>query len=289
MYKMEEKKMEVTEKMTEFQLEKAATLKTIAIRAKKVGEMVDFYKKVMGFVLKSEENNLSIWGTREAGTQLLILEETRKAEDFHNEEKQMAYFSIKVPTEKEFLQIAQRVLEQDYPIDESFQIGTRQSMFITDLEGNQFEIFHDEATANSTSEKQPIVLKDLISEDLEPHQGLAAGSYLAHVQLKTNNQKEIKAYYEEVLGLKRNEKDQFVLEDGKATIGFQKPETSEVDQLPDPHLGLDFFTIKLSDQDHILAIEQQLTAKNQEFFIDQKKAIVTVFDPIGLEWWFVLK
>lgn len=29
--------MEVTEKMTEFQLEKAATLKTIAIRAKKVG------------------------------------------------------------------------------------------------------------------------------------------------------------------------------------------------------------------------------------------------------------
>ncbi|NSN53521.1 glyoxalase, partial [Enterococcus faecalis] len=86
MYKMGEKKMEVTEKMTEFQLEKAATLKTIAIRAKKVGEMVDFYKKVMGFVLKSEENNLSIWGTREAGTQLLILEETRKAEDFHNEE-----------------------------------------------------------------------------------------------------------------------------------------------------------------------------------------------------------
>ena len=97
--------------------------------------------------------------------------------------KKMAYFSIKVPTEK-ILQIAQRVLEQDYPIDESFQIGTRQSMFITDLEGNQFEIFHDEATANSTSEKQPIVLKDLISEDLEPHQGLAAGSYLAHVQLK---------------------------------------------------------------------------------------------------------
>ena len=57
------------------------------------------------------------------------------------------------------------------------------------------------------------MLKDLISEDLEPHQGLAAGSYLAHA-IKTNNQKEIKAYYEEVLGLKRNEKDQFVLEDG---------------------------------------------------------------------------
>ena len=46
-----------------------------------------------------------------------------------------------------------------------------------------------------------------------------------------------------------------------------------MDQLPDPHLGLDFFTIKLSDQEHILAMEQQLTAKNQEFFIDQKKRL----------------
>ena len=31
--------------MTEFQLEKVCYIKTIAIRAKKVGEMVDFYKK----------------------------------------------------------------------------------------------------------------------------------------------------------------------------------------------------------------------------------------------------
>lgn len=37
--------MEVTKKMTEFQLEKAATLKTIAIRAKKVGEWSTFIKK----------------------------------------------------------------------------------------------------------------------------------------------------------------------------------------------------------------------------------------------------
>ena len=61
-----------------------------------------------------------------------------------------------------------------------------------------------------------------------------------------------------------------------------------MDQLPDPHLGLDFFTIKLSDQDHILAIEQQLTAKIKSSLLT-RKAIVTVFDPIGLEWWFVLK
>ena len=61
-----------------------------------------------------------------------------------------------------------------------------------------------------------------------------------------------------------------------------------MDQLPDPHLGLDFFTIKLSDQEHILAMEQQLTAKIKSSLLT-RKAIVTVFDPIGLEWWFVLK
>lgn len=42
-------------------------LKIIVICVKKVGEMVDFYKKVMGFVLKLEENNLFIWGICEVG------------------------------------------------------------------------------------------------------------------------------------------------------------------------------------------------------------------------------
>ncbi len=61
--------MEVTEKMTEFQLEKAATLKTIAIRAKKVGEMVDFYKNIIcqikrdkTFHLRNSKKLLMVFG-----------------------------------------------------------------------------------------------------------------------------------------------------------------------------------------------------------------------------------
>lgn len=56
----------------------------------------------------------------------------------------------------------------------------------------------------------------------------------------------------------------------KATIGFKNLKQIEVDQLPDPHLGLDFFTIKLSDQDHILAMEQQLTAKIKSSLLTRK-------------------
>ena len=103
--------MEVTEKMTEFQLEKAATLKQLPFVRKKLAKWSTFIKS-NGFCFKVRKNNLSIWGTREAGTQLLILEETRKAEDFHNEEKQMAYFSIKVPTEKEFYKLLNECLNK---------------------------------------------------------------------------------------------------------------------------------------------------------------------------------
>lgn len=46
-----------------------------------------------------------------------------------------------------------------------------------------------------------------------------------------------------------------------------------MDQLPDPHLGLDFFTIKLSDQEHILAMEQQLTAKIKSSLLTRKKRL----------------
>ena len=81
------------------------------------------------------------------------------------------------------------MLEQEL-IDESFQIGTRQSMFITDLEGNQFEIFTMKQQQIRLLKSNQLCLKDLISEDLEPHQGLAAGSYLAHVQLKQTIKKK---------------------------------------------------------------------------------------------------
>ena len=43
--------------------------------------MIDFYKNVVGFDLKREENELAILGTEEAGSEMLLLEESPRAND----------------------------------------------------------------------------------------------------------------------------------------------------------------------------------------------------------------
>ena len=53
-------------------------------------------------------------------------------------------------------------------------------------------------------------------------------------------------------------------------------------------LGLDFLKLTMEEAD-LLALEQHLIEKEQDFYIDKKKQILTIFDPMGIEWWFILK
>lgn len=278
--------------MSEFVLNKSVDVKTVAIKVKKVGEMVDFYKQVVGFVLKSEENNLSIFGTQEAGSQILILEETRSAEEFHGETKQLALFSIKVPTEDEFLKITKRILEKQYPIDESLKQGTKQSIFVTDLEGNRFEIFYDSAETSSkpSGVVEKLDLESAIDESVGQHEGLAEGAYLAHVQLNVGNEEELLYFYHDILGIHQlAETDVFSMNEGRFVITFQKVAAELLTSLPDPHIGLDFFAFEVEDTEQIKQLEKHLLEKEMKFFSDKKKSILTIYDPSGIEWWFVVK
>ncbi|WP_336577194.1 CppA C-terminal domain-containing protein [Candidatus Enterococcus mansonii] len=34
-------------------------------------------------------------------------------------------------------------------------------------------------------------------------------------------------------------------------------------------------------------LKEHLEAKKQDFFVDKKLTILTIYDPSGIEWWFV--
>jgi catechol 2,3-dioxygenase len=278
--------------MNKFVLEKNVQLKTVAIRVKEVGKMVDFYKQVVGLVLKSEENNLSIFGTQEAGSQLLILEETRSAESYHGETKQMALFSIKVPTKEEFLKIAKRISENQYPIDESKQYGSVYSIVVTDVEGNRFEIYYDPMNEKSfeSQTSKNLDLTPLISESNEKHEGLAIGSFVSHIQLNVSRKEGLIDFYHNTLGFKQLAQQEIIsVSDEKLFIGFQEVEPQAVANLPDPHIGLDFLSFKVESTSQIEQLASHLAELNLDYFVDKKKSILTVFDPIGIEWWFMIK
>lgn len=88
--------------MEKFQLSEDVYVKTVAILVKDVEEMVNFYKNVLGFILKLEENNLSIFGSQKKDSRLLILEEVESEQEQLDFSSSVVCFSLLIPTEEEF-------------------------------------------------------------------------------------------------------------------------------------------------------------------------------------------
>lgn len=83
--------------MKDFQLGAATYLKSVAIRVKDRDKMINFYKNVVGFDLKREENELAILGTEEAGSEMLLLEESPRANDHMGGDQKAEPFFIDYP------------------------------------------------------------------------------------------------------------------------------------------------------------------------------------------------
>ena len=75
--------------MTDFVLGKSTKLRTIAIRVKDRDKAIAFYRDVLGFDLKREENELAILGFKGAEGEVIWLEESPRANDHFGEIKKM--------------------------------------------------------------------------------------------------------------------------------------------------------------------------------------------------------
>jgi len=52
-------------------------------------------------------------------------------------------------------------------------------------------------------------------------------------------------------------------------------------------LGLDFLKFVI-DQESMEQLIQHLNETAVDFFIDQRHTVLTIYDAIGIEWWFVI-
>ena len=87
---------------------------------------------------------------------------------------------------------------------------------------------------------------------------------------------------------KEAETKEFILNDGDFQVGLTEAQGGTIDLPTHEVLGLDFLKISISQED-IDTLEKHLSEKNQEFFIDKKRKLLTTYDAIGIEWWFIVK
>lgn len=262
------------------------SLKTIAIRVKNRDLLIHFYRDIIGFHLLREENELAILGYKEPYREILWLEESPRAEEHFGEVKRLARISLVVPNEEELANVYARIKKNDYEVKSALASGEEKGLLVEDPEGNQLEIFYAPSKERSTAEIIQVDFEKLLKKATNKEKIHEA--YFDKVHLNVNNLAQQEKFLEEVLGLKtQTETDKVVaLNRGDFNVGLSEVEGGVIDLPTDKVLGLDFLQFKISQED-LIALIANLEKEEREFFADKKQTLVTIYDPIGIEWWFV--
>lgn len=274
--------------MKDFKLGSATYLKSVAIRVKDRDKMIDFYKNTIGFDLKREENELAILGTEECDSEMLLLEESPRADDHFGEIKKLNRFSLIIPSVEEMADILCRIRKANYVIEKALEDQGRMGILLKDPEGNELEIYHEDGTVEKSADPENLDQESLLRKSEEKYEKLSAGSYFEKIHLNVIDSAKESKFLENLLGLKvHNEKNEwYVLNEGDFHVGLTEV-TSEAIQLPTHEvIGLDFLKFVIS-QENMEELVQHLKEYSVDFFLDKKHTVLTIYDAIGIEWWFV--
>ncbi|MBO0480739.1 VOC family protein [Candidatus Enterococcus courvalinii] len=273
--------------MKDFKLGATTYLKSVAIRVKDRDKMIAFYKDTVGFDLKREENELAIFGTQESDSEMLLLEESPRANDHMGEIKKLSRFSLIIPSVEEMADILCRIRKTNYPIKDAMEDQARMGILLVDPEGNELEIYYEEKDAEK-AEPDEMDQEALLRKSEEKFTKLTSGAYFEKIHLNVSDLAKERQFLSHVLGLKvhNEENGLHVLNEGDFHVGLNQATGGTIDLPTDEVLGLDFLKFVVTPENMEILIEH-LQAENLDFFLDKKKSVITVYDAIGIEWWFV--
>jgi catechol 2,3-dioxygenase len=105
------------------------------------------------------------------------------------------------------------------------------------------------------------------------------------VHLNVIDVTEEASFLHEILGFENKEQG-YHLNNQSFHVGLNKAESEAIAVESHEILGLEFLKFFISEE-NILDLEKHLSELKKEFFIDKKKSILTIYDAVGIEWWFV--
>lgn len=264
-----------------------SSLKTIAIRVKDREAMIHFYRDIIGFHLIREENELAILGYKEPETEFLWLEESPRAEEHIGEIKKMQRFSLVVPNEEELANVWYRAQKFKYPLADALVAEDDKGLLFADPEGNEIEVFFGASKERSEVEPRSFDLDELLKKATKKEK--LHGAYFDKLHLNVSDPAKQIDFINNTLGIATHEEKNGLLElnRGNFVVGLSQATGGTIELPTDKVLGLDFLMFKVS-QPTLEKLAEHLSAIQYEHFIDKKRSIITVYDAIGIEWWFVL-
>ncbi len=265
--------------MAKFQLGASATLASMAIRVKDRDKMIAFYRDIIGFALKGEENALAIMGISDQKAEYLLLEESPRADQGVGQIKKMAHFSLVIPTRAEFLATIKRL--RDYGT-ELIEVAVEPlTIACKDPEDNGIQfIYRDDALDPIYSLEQI----DTLTIDVTPK--LSSTVFFGPFNLNVYELAKEQDFLQTKLGFVPSQDSMIFQNDSLETMVSLTSVTDDPSEY-EAHeiIGLEFIRFILTQED-LLALEAHFEEQNVPFYIDKKKSILTIYDALGVEWWF---
>lgn len=272
--------------MEQFRLPKGTHIQSIVLKVEEKEEMITFYKNQLGFVLKSEENNLSILGSKKKRSRLIILEQ--KIQEEKPKKRIPIRYSLLIPTEEEFLCIAKRIFKTDYPISGLYRDETCQVICLSDPEENQINIVCRKIkNALVKNVREKVELGKLAEKSTVDIPVLTKEVLIHEIYLPVATEESSIYFYEQMLGMTYEKEYLTVNQEFMVHLNEQGNEFSIEEA--EHTVGIDFYVLNVNDSKEIGRLEKHLKQKQIDFFVDQKRTILSIFDPNGIEWWFVRK
>ncbi len=265
-------------------------LQTVAIRVKNRDAMIAFYRDIIGFGLKREENELAIMGIPTPRNESLWLEESPRAEDFFGEVKKLKRLCLVIPSEEELADLLFRIEKKGYPFEDALYDEGVMGFLVNDPEGNQLEIYFGSTQRDGVHTPQPLNRDKLLSKARGNYPMLSDGAFFDKVHLNTADVAAETSFLQEVLGFRVKDETggMAVLNNGHFHVGLSQAQGGTVALDTAKVLGLDFLRFHVTKEE-MTSLASHLEGLNQEFFINKGQTILTIYDPTGIEWWFTTK
>ena len=277
--------------MMNYNLPSQISLEQIELTIPDLERSVNFYTKVIGLQLRSQNNRTATFGTEKVT--LIKLSENPDAQRISGTTG-LYHFAILVPGRLNLAQALERIIRNRVPVQGFADHGVSEAIYLSDPDGNGIEITHDRPRdqwpfldGKLQMVTDPLDLDDLLSE-LRGHNSdpikMPSETTIGHVHLHVRDIPESVHFYREILGfnLKQNYGPSaafLAAGDYHHHVGVNTWAGAGVVPTPEESIGLRSFTVGLPTESdlkalkiHILKTDIQIEELNQGF---------SVYDPSG--------
>jgi len=267
----------------------ASFVSDLTLKVQDLKRSKQFYEKIMGFTVLSEEESKVIF-TVNGENPILTIYTFSLMKNLQPRRTGLYHFAVLLPERKDLAKFIRNIIVCDYPLHGASDHGVSEALYLSDPDGNGIEVYYDRPSEDWVwNEEQVHMISDqldiadiMTNLDGTTWDKAPKDTVLGHIHLHVNDLLESEYFYKELLGL-----DVVCRYGGQALfvsfnkyhhhiglntwngVGAPAPEADSV--------GLDYYTIKYASEKLLKEVLQKL--EKAQVNVEQKGLSYFVLDP----------